>query len=148
MKKNASQVLNSFVSLQQDSEQDKGHSSDFDQTPCSERNQWHFDVCTQWSRRGCGSGGCDQSAGRSVVRLMTRQRVSATRAVTSRIRAVLWPLAQRVMKLNGVFQQLPRVAFRRVNFITSFSTFRTSSSSSFPFLPPSALLLFGSLPPL
>ena len=54
-----------------------------------------------------------QSASRSFVRLMTRHRVSAASAVTSRIRAVVGPLAQRVMKLRGVFQQLSRVAFRR-----------------------------------
>ena len=49
-------------------------------------------TCTYNEVAGCGSG----------VRLTTRQRVSATRAVTSRIRAVVWPLAQRVMKLGSI----------------------------------------------
>ena len=48
----------------------------------------------RFSRWGC------RSACRWFVRLMTRQRVSATRAMTFRLKAVVWPLAQQVMKLK------------------------------------------------
>ena len=50
-----------------------------------------------------------------IVIVMPRQQVSATSAVTSRTRAVVWPLAQRVMELRGVFRPLPCVAFSFVS---------------------------------
>ena len=48
----------------------------------------------------------DRSACPSFVRLMTRQQVPLTSFVTFHIRAVVWSLARRVMKLVGIFQQL------------------------------------------
>ena len=46
---------------------------------------------------------------------MTCQRVSFTIAMTSRLRTVVRRLAHQLMNLVGVYWQLPRVAFRRVN---------------------------------
>ena len=51
---------------------------------------------------------------RSFVRSMIRQQRSATSAVTSCLRAVVGPLAERVVEQMAVFQQLP-CTFRQVN---------------------------------
>ena len=59
--------------------------------------------------------GGDRSVCLWFVLLMTRQRVSATSAMTPCLMAVVWPLTQWSTKLMGIFQQLPCAAVRRVN---------------------------------
>ena len=80
-----------------------------ERVPSSERNQWHFDVKSQWmwfSRLRY------RSSCRSFVRLMTRQQVSVTSFVTSRYKAVVLSLARRVMKLVAIcFNNLLALSF-------------------------------------
>ena len=72
-----------------------------------------------------------RSACRSLVRLMTRPQVSEMRAVTFRIRSVVWSLAQRVVNLVGSISTTFLLCLSLGGFVSEVQTVYSLCSQMF-----------------